>query len=102
MKKRQYQIGGASVKALPILVVSFPEHFPPDNIAKLKCDHSYNGLPKRLKAMIAYLKASAKEKMYSDYLWAVREAEKEEAMDLSHSQNADSKSMPKMMSFFPL
>ena len=31
---------------------------------------------------MSYLKASAHEKMYSDYLQAAREAEKEEVMDL--------------------
>ena len=45
--------------------------------------------------MVAYLKASTNEKTYSDYLQAVREAEKEEAMELSHSQTADSTSKPK-------
>ena len=29
----------------------------------------YGGLPKRLKAMVAYLKASLHEKTYSNYLW---------------------------------
>ena len=52
--------------------------------------------------MVAYLKASTNEKTYSDYLQAVREAEKEEAMDPSHSQTADSTSKSKVMSFFPL
>ena len=37
-----------------------------------------------------------------DYLQAAREAEKEEAMELSHSQTADSTDKPKAMSFFPL
>ena len=63
---------------LQILAALFLEHFPPDRIAKLKHDHFYGGLPKWLKAMVAYLKASTYEKTYSDYLWAVREAEKEE------------------------
>ena len=40
--------------------------------------------------------------MYSDYLWAVREAKEEEAMEPSHSQTADSTSKPKVTSFFPL
>ena len=31
---------------LQVLVVSFPEHFPPDHIAKLKCDCFYSGLHK--------------------------------------------------------
>ena len=35
--------------------------------------------------MVAYLKASPQEKTYSDYLWAVREAEKEDSMELSQS-----------------
>ena len=38
---------------LQLLIASFPEHFPPDHIAKLKCDHFYGGLPKWLKAMVA-------------------------------------------------
>ena len=83
-------------------MASFPEHFPLDHIAELKHDHFYNVLPKWLKAMVAYLKASTNEKTYSDYLWAVREAKKEEAMEPSHSQTADSSSKPKAMSFFPL
>ena len=41
-------------------------------------------------------------KRHSDYLWAGREAEKEEVMEPSHSQTADSASKPKVMSFFPL
>ena len=61
---------------LQVLVVSFSEHFPPGYIAKLNHDHFYGGLPKRLKAMVAYLKASTNEKMYSDYLWTVREAKR--------------------------
>ena len=52
--------------------------------------------------MVAYLKASANEKMYSDYLCAAREAEKEEAMDPSHSQTTDKASKPKATSFFCL
>ena len=51
--------------------------------------------------MVAYLKASTNEKMYSDYLWAVREAEKEEAMEPSCSWMADNQPKPKAMSFFP-
>ena len=52
--------------------------------------------------MVAYLKSSANEKIYSDYLWEVREAEKEEAMDPSLSQTAYSTRKPNVMSFFPL
>ena len=52
--------------------------------------------------MVAYLKASAHEKTYSDYCQAAREAKKEEAMEPSHNQTADKVSKPKVMSFFPL
>ena len=55
-----------------------------------------------LKAMVAYLKASTNEKTYSDYLWAVREAEKEEAMEPLHSWMTDNQPKPKAMNFFPL
>ena len=47
---------------LQILVASFLECFPPDCIAELKHNHFYDRLPKRLKAMMAFLKASAHEK----------------------------------------
>ena len=90
---------------LQVLAVSFPDHFPPNCIAELKGDHFYGGLPKRLKAMVAYLKASPHEKTYSDYLQAVREVEKEESMELSlnpHSQVIDNTAKPKTTSFFPL
>ena len=85
---------------LHVLVASFLECFPPDNIAKLKHDHFYGGLPKWLKAMVAYLKASTNKKVYSNYLWAVREAEKEEAMELLCNHMADNQTKPKVMSFF--
>ena len=52
--------------------MSFLKCFLPDHITELKCDHLYGGLPKRLKAMVAYLKASTNEKMYSDYLWEAK------------------------------
>ena len=52
--------------------------------------------------MVAYLKASTNKKTYLDYLQAVREAEKEEAMEPSSSQMADNSTKTKMMSFFPL
>ena len=51
--------------------------------------------------MVAYLKASTNEKMYSEYFWAAREAEKEEEMEPSHSQMADNASKSKAMSFSP-
>ena len=58
---------------LQILEVSFLEHFLPDHVAKLKHDCFYGRLPKWHKANMAYLKASANEKMYSDYLWVARD-----------------------------
>ena len=85
-----------------MLTASFPECFPPDHVADLKCNSFNSGLPKQLKAMVAYLKASANKKIYSDYLQAAREAEKEEVMEPSHSQTANKTSKPKTMSFFPL
>ena len=94
--------GVCLLRHLQVLGASFLECFPLDHVAKLKCDHFYSGLPKQLKAMVAYLKASTNEKTYSNYLWAVREAEKEEVMEPSHSQMAENPTKPKMMSFFPL
>ena len=62
---------------LQILATSFPYQFPPDHVAELKRDRFYGGLPKRLKAMVAYLKVGPQVRTYSDYLRATREAEKE-------------------------
>ena len=87
---------------LQILTVSFLELFPPDHITKLKHDHFYSRLPKWLKTLVVYLKASANEKTYSNYLQVAREAEKEEAMEPSHSQTTNKTSKPKVTSFFPL
>ena len=61
------------LRHLQVLTASFPEHFPLDHVDKLKHDHFYSGLPKVLKATVAYLKASTNKKTYSDYLQAVRE-----------------------------
>ena len=55
--------------------------------------------------MVAYLKASPHKKTYSNYLWAAREAEKEESMELPwnpQSQAVDNATKPKTTSFFPL
>ena len=68
---------------LQILAASFPDHFHPDCIAKLKRDHFYGRIPKRLKAMVAYLKVGPQVRTYSDYLRAAREAEKENLIELS-------------------
>ena len=90
------------LRHLQVLAASFLEDFPLDHIAQLKHDHFYGGLPKWLKAMVVYLKASTNEKTYSDYLQAVREPEKEEVMEPSCSQTANSTGKPKGMSFSPL
>ena len=75
--------GACLLRHLQVLVTLFPECFPPDCMAELKHDCFYGGLPKQLKAMVAYLKASLQEKTYSDCLQATREAEKEDSMELS-------------------
>ena len=90
---------------LQVLAASFPECFPPDCMAKLKCHCLYGGLPKHLKAMVAYLKASPQEKTCSDYLRAAREAEKEDSMELSQSpwnQTTNNIAKPRTTNFFPL
>ena len=61
---------------LQILAASFPDHFPPDCVAELKRDHFYGGLLKRLKVMVAYLKAGPQVRMYLDYLRATRGAKR--------------------------
>ena len=68
---------------LQILAVSFPDCFSPDHVAELKKDCFYGGLPKQLKAMVVYLKAGPQARMYSDYLRAARESEKEDSIELS-------------------
>ena len=90
---------------LPILAASFPDHIPPDRIVELKRDCFYGRLPKWLKAMVAYMKAGPQVRMYSDYLRATREAEKEDSIELpqrSRIQAADGPSKPRTTSFFPL
>ena len=61
---------------LQILAASFPDRFPPEHVAELKRDHFYGGLPKQLKAMVAYFKAGPQVKTYLDYLRATREAKR--------------------------
>ena len=90
---------------LQVLAASFPDCFPPNHVTKLKQDHFYNWLPKHLKAMVAYLKASPQEKTYSDYIWAAREAEKEDSMELSQSpqnQTMNNTAKSRTTSFFLL
>ena len=74
-------------------------------MAELKRGRFYRGLPKRLKAMVAYLKVGPQVRTYSDYLRAAREAEKEDTIELSRSPRApatDGPSKPRATSFFPL
>ena len=55
--------------------------------------------------MVAYLKVGPQVRMYSDYLRAVREAKKEDSIELSQSsriQMADPPSKPRTTNFFPL
>ena len=89
---------------LQILAASFLDRFPPDCVAELKRDHFYGGLPKRLKMMVAYLKAGPQVRTYSDYLRAARETEKEDSIELSRSsrsQPTDGPSKPWTTSLFP-
>ena len=96
------------IKVPPSLAALFPECFPPNHVAELKCDCFYGGLPKCLKAMVAYLKVSLQGKTYSDYLWASREAEKEDSIELSQSpqspqsQATNNTAKPRVTSFFPV
>ena len=62
------------MRHLQILVASFLECFLPDHIAELKHDCFYGGLQKWFKVIVAYLKASGKEKTYLDYLQVAQEA----------------------------
>ena len=55
--------------------------------------------------MVAYLKARLQVRMYSYYLRAAREAEKEDSIELSQGsrfQTANGLSKPRPTSFFPL
>ena len=83
---------------LQIFMAVFPEHFLPDHISKLKCDHFYGGLPKQFKVMVVYLKASGNDRMYSYYLWVVWEAKKEEEKEASHNPPTASTSRPRVIS----
>ena len=90
------------LRHLQVLATSFPECFPPDCMAKFKHYHFYGRLPKWLKDMVAYLKASPQQKTYSHYLQAAREAKKEDSLEPSQSQTANNTVKPKATSFFPL
>ena len=83
-------------------MASFLECFPLEHIAELKSNHLYSGLPKQFKAMVAYLKASSNERMYSNYLWAAQEAKKGGSDGTILQSPTASTSKPLAMSFFPL
>ena len=90
---------------LQVLATSFPDHFPQDHAAELKRDCFFGGLTKELKVMVAYLKAGLQVRMYSNYLRATREAEKEDSIELPRgprTQTADGPPEPRTTSFFPL
>ena len=97
--------GGNLSQHLQILVASFPDRFPLERVAELKRDRFYGGLPKRLKVMVAYLKARPQVRTYSDYLRATSEAEKEDSIEFSQSPRVpatDGPSKLRATSFFPL
>ena len=52
--------------------------------------------------MVAYLKATNNEKTYSDYLWAVWEAEEEERVETSCNSATANTSKLRAATFFPL
>ena len=56
-KKTGLDWGVCLSRHLQILAASFPDRFPLECVAELKRDWFYGRLPKRLKAMVAYLKA---------------------------------------------
>ena len=90
---------------LQVLAASFPDCFPPEQVAELKRDCFYGRLPKCLKVMVAYLKAGLQDRTYSDYLRPAHKAEKEDSMELSQSpqtQTTNNAPKPWATSFFPL
>ena len=90
---------------LQVLATYFPDCFPPDQVAELKRDCFYGGLPKHLKAMVSYVKVGPQVRTYSDYLRAAREVEKEDSMEFSQSprtQATNNTPKPHPTSFFPL
>ena len=93
------------LKHFQVLAASLPDCFPPDWVAELERDHFYGGLPKWLKAIVAYLKAGPHVRTYSDYLRATWEAEKEDSMELPRdprTQTTENPPKPWATSFFPL
>ena len=73
-------------------------------MVELKRACFYGRIPKQLKVMEAYLKAGPQVRMYSDYLWAAWEAEKEDSIELPQdprTQTPDGPPKPRTTSFFP-
>ena len=63
------------------------------------------GYPNDLKQWWPTLRPAYKKRLFSNYLWAAREAEKEDCMELSQSpqnQAIDNTTKPRTTSFFPL
>ena len=90
---------------LQVLAASFPNCFPPDQVAELKRACFYGRLPKWLKVMVAYLKAGPQVRTYSDYLRAAWGAKKEDSIELPQgprTQMTDNPPKPRTTCFFPL
>ena len=99
------RLGCPPLKTSPNPSCFLPRLLPPEQVAELKRDHFYGGLPKCLKAMVAYLKARLQDRTYSDCLRAACKAEKEDSMDLSWSpqtQTTDNTPKTAATSFLPL
>ena len=93
------------LRHLQVLAVSFPNHFPPDQVAELKRHCFYGRVPKQLKVMVAYLKVGLQERTYSDYFMTAQEAEKEDSIELPwglRTQVTGNPPKPRANSFFPL
>ena len=97
--------GVCLLRHLQVLAASFPDHFPPDQVAELKRDHFYGGLAKCLKVMVAYLKVGLQVRTYSNYLRAAKETEKEDSMELPRgprTQTTNNAPKPQATNFFSL
>ena len=95
--------GGCLSRHLQVLMASFPDQFPPDCITELKHDCFYGRLPKQVKAMVAYCKASMNEK---DILrlpsCSMGSSEREKVMETSWNMATASTNKLKVTSSFLL
>ena len=76
----------------------------PDWVTELKRDCFYGGLPKQLKAMVAYLKAGPQVRTYSDYLRAAWEVKKEDSIEVPWGPRTQATNTPPKLratSLFP-